>query len=117
MSGTMLGRSQADRAYRRAWWSLALYPVSFVLAFVTGEGLLSAVADDVENPALWEVLVAGPPALLLFVVPGVLAVWQGRKAVRLGREDGKVPAIVGAVIGIGFVGLNLVSGLAMLLFG
>lgn len=33
------------------------------------------------------------------------------------REDGNVPAIVGAVIGIGFVGLNLVSGLAMLLFG
>jgi len=110
-------RSPADRAYRRAWWSLALYPVSFVLAFVTGEGLLSLVAEDPEDPVFWEVVAAGVPAIIVFVLPGVLAVWLGRTAVRLGRQDGNVPALIGAAIGIGFVGLNVVSGLAMVLLG
>jgi hypothetical protein len=30
----------ADLAYRRAWWSLALYPLTFVAAFVVGEALI-----------------------------------------------------------------------------
>ena len=107
----------ADRAYRRAWWSLALYPLSFVAAFVIGEGILSAFTDDPADAAFWQVLLAGTPALLAFVVPGLLAVMQGRKAVRLGRTDGRTPAIVGAVIGIGFVGLNLVSYIVGLVVG
>lgn len=52
----------ADRAYRRAWWSVALYPVSFVVAFLTGEGILSTLTKDISDPAFWQVLVAGIPA-------------------------------------------------------
>lgn len=99
----------ADRAYRRAWWSLALYPVTFVAAFVIGEGILSVLTEDPGDAAFWKVLVAATPALLVFVIPGILAVTLGRKAMRLGRSAGRAPAIVGAAIGIGFVGLNLAS--------
>ncbi len=106
-----------DRAYRRAWWSLALYPVSLVAAFVIGEGLHTALTDGQGDAATWQILLAGTPALLVFVIPGLLAVIQGRKAMRLGRSDAKVPAIVGAVIAIVFVGQNILSFLAILLFG
>lgn len=109
-------RTPGDVAYRRAWWSLALYPVTFVAAFVIGEGLITVLTGDSQNPSFWQVLVAATPALVVFVVPGILAVVQGRKAMRLGRRDGMTPAIVGAAIGLGFVGLNLASGLLQLIF-
>jgi hypothetical protein len=110
-------RDPADRAYRRAWWSLALYPVSFVAAFVIGEGLLSALTNGQDDPAVWQVLVAATPALLVFVVPGVLAVSEGRRATRTGRHGGDVPAIIGATVALAFVAQNLVSYLAGLLLG
>ena len=102
-------RNPADRAYRWAGWSLALYPASFVAAFVVGEGIIAALTDDPDQATLWQVLVAGTPALLVFVLPGILAVTMGRTAKRLGRADGAIPATIGAVIGIGFVGLNVAS--------
>lgn len=54
-------------------------------------------------------LVAVIPALLVFAIPGILSVSQGRKAMRLGRKDGRVPAMIGAGIAIGFVVLNVAS--------
>ena len=110
-------RGRADIAYRRAWWSLALYPVALVAAFVIGEGLITLLTDDVGDPAFWQVLVAGIPALIVFAIPGILAVIEGRKAMRLGRTDGKAPAIVGAVIAIAFVGQNILSYVIGLIFG
>jgi hypothetical protein len=104
------GRSApGDRAYVRAWWSLALYPLSFVAAFIIGEGILAMLADDPAQAPVWQVLTAATPALVVFAVPGALAVVHGRRAMRSGRKDGKVPAVVGATIGLGFVALNLVA--------
>jgi hypothetical protein len=90
--------------------------VTFVAAFVIGGGLTTLLTDDVRDAAFWEVLVAGTPALLVFVIPGILAVVQGRKAMRLGRKDGMVPAIVGAAIGLGFVGVNVLSYVIQMVF-
>lgn len=116
-SGGTPVRGPADIAYRRAWWSLALYPVALVAAFAIGEGLITLLTDDVGDPTFWQVLVAGIPALIVFVGPGILAVTQGRKAMRLGRADGKAPAIVGALIAIAFVGQNILSYVIGLIFG
>lgn len=115
--GMFVHRDEADKAYHRAWWSLALYPVSFAGAFAIGEGLYSALTDGAGDAAFWQVMVAGIPAMIVFIVPGVLAVWQGRKAMRLGRPEGRWPAIVGAVIGGGFVLQNAAAYVLGLLFG
>lgn len=117
VGGSRAHSDEADSVYRRAWWSLALFPVSFVAAFVIGEGLISMLTDDVDDAALWEMLVAAVPAMVVFAVPGVLAVVLGRKAMRLGRPEGRWPAIVGAVIGVGFVLQNAAAYLLGLLFG
>jgi hypothetical protein len=77
--------------------------VTFVAAFVIGEGLATLLTGDVRDMAFWEVLVAGIPALVVFAFPGILAVMQGRKARRLGCNGAMVPAAVGAAFGIGFV--------------
>jgi hypothetical protein len=66
---------------------------------------------------VWQVLVAATPALLVFVLPGILAVIEGRRATRMGRHGGDVPGIVGATIVVAFVAQNLVSYLASLLLG
>ena len=99
-------------AYRRAWLSLLLFPVSFVGAFVVGEGLVGLFgfpSGGDETPPLWVVLAASGPALLVFVVPGLLAVYFGRRAMSLGRQAALAPAVVGATIAVGFVGLNVLA--------
>lgn len=106
---------EADRAYRHAWWSLALFPVSFVLMFVVGEGIFSLLTDDGTDPTVWQILLTGLPALLVFVLPALVSVHLGRRARRLGRQDGLVPAIVGGSIALGFVALNIVSFVLVLL--
>lgn len=111
---------RAAVARRRAWLSLLLFPVSLLGAFLVGEGLVDLLgypSGGAESPPLWAVLVAAPPALLVFVVPGVLAVRFGRTAVRLGRPDGRVPAIIGAVIALGFVAQNVLVYLVQTVLG
>ena len=114
---TSSDHTEADRAYRRAWWSLALYPVSFIAAFVIGEGLYSALGGGSGHLAWWKPLAAATPAVLVFVLPGVLAVRFGRSAQRQGRPDGRYPAVVGAVIALGFVAMNVASFVLVSVFG
>lgn len=100
-------RHPADVAYRRAFLSLLLFPVSFAAAFLVGEGLFSLLAADPDDPALWSVLVAGVPAIAVFAIPAGFAWALGQRARRLGRPDGRTPALVGIVIVAAFVGTNL----------
>jgi hypothetical protein len=108
----------ADRPYRWAWLSLLLYPVSFVAAFVVGEGLGTLLDERSPGPpSAWENLGAAVPALVVFAIPGALAVLFGRRAVRLGRPDGRAPAIVGVVLALAFAGTNLLAWVTDLLAG
>ena len=106
-----------DRDLRRSWWTLAFYPVSFVLSFVIGEGLYSALVEEGTDPAFWEILTAATPALLVFVAPGVAAFLFGRRARHGGRDDALAHMVIGAVVGLGFVALNLLSSLLQVVFG
>jgi hypothetical protein len=103
---------------RRAWWSLLGFVPSLVLAFLVGEGLASALGHPAggDEPAPWWVMIAAAgPALLVFVVPAVLAAWFGTRAMRLGDASGRVPMVVALVVAGGFVVLNGLSALAILL--
>jgi hypothetical protein len=108
-SDPVTARSPADVAYRRAFLSLLLFLVSFVASFLVGEGLLSALAEDPEDPAGWQVLAAGVPALVVFALP-VLVVWAfARRAIGLGRPDARSAVLVAALVALAFAGVNLLS--------
>lgn len=102
----------------RAWWSLLGFVPSLALAFLVGEGLITALGYDTAGgttPPVWAILVAVVPALVVFVLPAVVAVHFARRAIRLGDDRGHIPLIVAIVIAAGFVLLNGVSGIAVLL--
>ena len=114
--GPVPGRAIRDR--RRAWLSMLLYPVSFVAAFVVGEGLAGLMGYPAggEGTAPWYVgVVAGVPAIVVFVLPGVLSTWFGRRAARGGDPSGMVPAFVALAIGLSFVAVNVLSFALILL--
>ena len=102
---------------RRAWWSLVGFLPSFFLAFLVGEGLISAMGYPVggeEQAPWWAAVVATTPALVVFALPAAFAVWFGRRAVRLGDVRARVPMVVGLVVAGAFVLLNGLSALLML---
>jgi hypothetical protein len=93
-----------------AWACLIASPVFFVLAFVTGEGLGSALDADTGTapPFGVGVLVVGA-ALIVFAIPAVLAWWFARRAKVRGDTRGRVPAIVLTVLVIAFAAQNLLA--------
>lgn len=105
-------RDVHSKDVRRAWISVGLLPVAVVLAFVAGEGLASALGYESgsdELAPLWVAATVGLVAVPIAVAPGALAVWLDLRARRAGDQRGLVPAIVGGVLGIGFIGINLLS--------
>ena len=107
-------------AVRRAWWSVLGLVPALGLAFAVGEGIAAALGHppgDTSTASWWVMLAAGVPALVVFVLPAVLAVHFGRQAVRLGDPHGRTPALVAVVVAGVFVVLNLVSGIGVLLSG
>ena len=112
--------ARAARAHRLAWWSLALYPVSFAAAFVIGEGLASLLgypSGEGETPPFWVMLTAATPAVLVFVVPGVVAVLLSRRARSLGRTGRSAPAIIGVTVAAAFLAQNALGYLAQVVLG
>lgn len=104
------------RFTRRAWWSLLGFVPSFVLAFVIGEGLISALgypAGGEEQAPWWAALTAATPALVVFVLPAVLAVHFGSRAMKLGDDRGRLPMVLAIVVAAAFVLLNGVSAVAI----
>jgi hypothetical protein len=74
-----------------------------VLAMVVGEGLISALGyqSGAEQPVpVGPALLAGVPALLILITPGVAAVYYGRRASHAGRRDAKVPTWIGGVAAV-----------------
>lgn len=117
MRGTEV-RSAGARDVRRAWWSLALFPLSFVLAMVVGQGLASLLGHPTagtEDVPVWVMFAAAGPALLVLVAPAVLAVAFARRAEREGDPGGRVPMWVGVGVATAFVLLNVVQGVLVVL--
>jgi hypothetical protein len=104
----------AERERRLAWTALATIPVFFVLAFAVGEGLYAALGYDpgTGGEPLWVELLVAAVALPVFLAPCVAAVVLGRRARRGGDRGGLVPALIGGLVGAGFVVLNTVTVLA-----
>ena len=96
---------------RMSWIATAMIPVAFVVAFAVGEGLYALLGykpEDATEP-LWVALVAGIPAIVLFLVPCAAAVWYGRKARAEGHRAALVPMAIGTVLGLWMLVMNTVS--------
>ena len=108
----------ARRSLHRAWWSLLLFPVSFVLAFVVGDGIASGFGysePSLDSTPWWVITLAVGTALLVFAAPLPVTAHFSRKAVAEGEQSGRLPLIVAGVAVGGFVLLNLAGGIAQLL--
>ncbi|GAA2747207.1 hypothetical protein GCM10009868_35740 [Terrabacter aerolatus] len=98
------------RPLTRAWISVALVPVFFLVAFAAAQGIYALTGYDPSagaTPPLWADLVAGVPALLILFLPCAGAVVYGRRAVREGARSGFVPMVLGAIVAVG--GIVLVA--------
>ncbi len=99
-----------DRDTRAAWACLVAAPVAFVLAFVVGEGLSSALGWDGVGPPVWWVgVLSVAAALVVFSIPAVLATWFWSRAHRRGDDRARVPAAVLVVLSLGFLAMNLLA--------
>ena len=103
------GRGRGRGAARLAWWSLALFPVSFVGAFLVGEGLMSLTGHGSGEGPVWAVAVSGIPALLVAVAPTGVTIHFARLALRLGRGEALAPVVIALTVAGGFVLLNLLA--------
>lgn len=98
---------------RRAWLSLLGFVPSFGVAFLVGEGLVSAMGYEVggDQPP-WPVAIAATvPALLVFVLPAIAAVHFGRKSLRLGDRRARVPMTIAVAVATLFVLMNVLAPL------
>jgi hypothetical protein len=101
---------------RRAWWSLLGFVPSFGLAFLIGEGLISALGyppGGAEPAPWWAALIAATPALIVFVLPAVSAVYFGKRAMRYGDDRARIPMVLALVVAAGFLLLNGLSALVI----
>ena len=109
---TVRSSNPGEHDLRMAWVAVALLPVSFIVAMVVGDGLISlqgyGSGDDVAIP-IGPVLLAGIPALLILITPGVAAVFYGRRAYRAGRAAGQLPAWIGGAVSAMALGQNLLA--------
>lgn len=106
------GEIRAKQLVRRAWWSVALFPVSFVAASLLGGFLLEAMGHDPDSettPSWGLTLAAGVPAVLVLILPGLAAAWFGRRANDLGHPSGRTAAVAGLAIAGAFVVLNVAA--------
>ncbi len=103
--------SSPDRDYSRAWWSMSLYLVSILAAFVVGEGLASLYGYESgdEMAPLWVALAAGGPAIVVLALPAVVVAHFGLRARRGGRRDAWVPLAVGVGLPVLFLLQNLLA--------
>ena len=107
-------RDQHD--VRLAWACLVAAPVVAVLAFVTGEGLASALGyDGVGAAPGWMALTVLLGAAAVLAVPALLAVRFARRARAAGDDRARVPATILVVGTLAFVAVNLVSWVLMVL--
>jgi Na+/melibiose symporter-like transporter len=115
-SAAALEPNESDRRARRmlraAWWSFALLPFSFLGAAVLGGVILAAMGHDPDSqtdPSFWQMAVAGIPAVVVMILPCILVVWFGRRALAAGLEGGRDAKNAGLAVGAVLVAMNLVS--------
>jgi hypothetical protein len=95
----------------RAWIGVALVPVFFFIAFAVGEGLYSMLgyeAGSVNAPG-WTIAGIAALTFAVVVIPCVIAIHYGRRAMKAGDLRGRTPMIIGWVVAAGWLVMSVVS--------
>ena len=102
------------RSVTRAWVSLAVVPLFFILAMAVGYGIYALLGYQPENAdaPFWANLVASVPALVLLVAPCAAAVFYGWRANRAGDRRALAPLVIAGLIAVWFTVLTVVGLLA-----
>jgi hypothetical protein len=95
--------------------ALGCLVIAFPLAMVVGEGLLTLLAEDPENPALTAVAVAGGTGTLLLVSPLVVSLLFGRRGLAQGDDRAKIPMIVSGIVLVVLLAQTLLGVVGLLL--
>lgn len=95
----------------RAWISVALIPVFFVLSFVVQTVIYALTGYDPSTGTapLWADLAAALPGLAILLLPCLAGVAHGWRAARAGVRAGLVPAVLAALLGVGAVILTVAN--------
>ncbi|MDH4280685.1 MAG: hypothetical protein OEW83_21680 [Acidimicrobiia bacterium] len=79
---------------------------------VLGGVILAAIGHDPDSqtdPSFWQMAVAGIPSVIVLILPCVLVVWFGRRALGRGVEGGREATKAGLAVGATLVLMKLVS--------
>jgi hypothetical protein len=98
--------TEGRRYLRWAWIFVAVTPIALVAGIFVGEGLLASQGYDSGDSGslpIGVVLRAALPALLVILVPPVLAALFGFAARRHGDPRGAVPAWIGVAVTVGLL--------------
>ena len=111
-AATSPDQPRSARAVTRAWTAVALIPVFFFVAMAVGEGLTSLLGYPVGGDApAWVGAVTALAATVTILLPCLAAVFFGRRASKGGDRRGVLPAVLGAVAGLGALVLAITSEL------
>ena len=96
---------------RRAWLSVTMIPVFFLVTFAISYALYDVFgyAPEDSNAPLWVDLLIAAVGVAVFLVPCVAAMVYGRLARRSGYRRGLLPAGIGAVAGSALVVLTIAT--------
>jgi hypothetical protein len=98
--------ARARASLIRAWVSVALVPVFFLVAFAAAAGVYALTGYDPSagaTPPFWADLAAGLVSLAILLSVCAVGVVHGLRAARGGRSAGLVPAVIAALLGLGSV--------------
>ncbi len=99
----------------RAWIALGCLLIAFPLAMVAGEGLLTLLAENPDQPAFTDVLIAGGTGTLILLSPMIASFLLGRRGLADGDSGAKPPMIVSGVLILVVLAQLALAGLAALL--
>jgi hypothetical protein len=109
-------RPHAPKAVARAWIAIVLIPVFFFIAMAVGEGLASLLGYPAGGDGpVWVTVVTDVAATVTVLLPCLAAVFFGRRANQAGDRRGRLPAVLGAGAGLGWLVLAIVSEVGNLL--
>ena len=95
----------------RSWFAVVLIPLSFLPALGVAYLVYDLLGYQPENDdAPWWVDTASTiPAVVVFLVPCMAAVYYGVKAHRSGDRRGLVPLVIAAIAGLWWIIISLIG--------